>query len=358
MAAVEKVNSKTFITQRAKVGFNDYSRGSGGGGGGQKAETQDVFQDASPSQTSQSTLLLHKKKQMEEAQLELDRKKEEIRLRMLRCQEQEDKLAIQQSDLRAQVVKFEKFLKDNDAKRLRMHKKALDEIRQRVLKEEEILRLKDQLGDIEFKKLHKKEQLQKLRVYEEYLELVVQHSDDFTDVVDLTNRYETLANANTELKKSIDQGNQEMKEQSTQLSTFIKDAQNQILLSNSSIAEHQQDLEIAKLESAKATQERETEQKRRKEETRLSGEIAMSIENLYQRCKPGRGAKGEAKGSSGAMSHKPKPSSSKHANVSSSVETLRARLLVIEEKLCDLQDVIGRAREAMAKEREYAGRES
>ena len=142
---------------------------------------------------------------MEEAQLELDRKKEEIRLRMLRCQEQEDKLAIQQSDLRAQVVKFEKFLKDNDAKRLRMHKKALDEIRQRVLKEEEILRLKDQLGDIEFKKLHKKEQLQKLRVYEEYLELVVQHSDDFTDVVDLTNRYETLANANTELKKSIDQ---------------------------------------------------------------------------------------------------------------------------------------------------------
>ena len=95
------------------------------------SEEAEAFEDAQASQTSQSTLLLQKKKLMEEAQIELDRKQEEIRLRMLRCQEKEDELALTQADLREQVVKFEKFLKDNDAKRLRAHRKALDEIKQR-----------------------------------------------------------------------------------------------------------------------------------------------------------------------------------------------------------------------------------
>lgn len=87
----------TFVTQRAKVGYKDKY------GNKQPGGEADDFQEQ-PSQTSQSTLLLQKKKLMEEAQSELDRKKEEIRLRMLRCQEKEDELAIVQADLRAQVI--------------------------------------------------------------------------------------------------------------------------------------------------------------------------------------------------------------------------------------------------------------
>jgi hypothetical protein len=91
-------DSSTFVTQRAKVGYRD-------GAAKKERDAAALFEDAQqPSQTSQSTLLLQKKKLMEEAQSELDRKKEEIRLRMLRCQEKEDALAIVQADLRAQVV--------------------------------------------------------------------------------------------------------------------------------------------------------------------------------------------------------------------------------------------------------------
>jgi hypothetical protein len=61
-------------------------------------------------------------------------------------------------------------------------------------------------------------------------------------------------------------------------------------------------------------------QNRRKEEVRLSGEIAMSIDNLYRRCrihKPGQGQL-----------------------------TQLDRLLAVEEKLVDMIDVIARAEKA------------
>ena len=61
---------------------------------------------------------------------------------------------------------------------------------------------------------------------------------------------------------------------------------------------------------------------RKKEETRLSGEIAMSIENLYQRCRIKKSA-------------------------SSNVDQL-SRLKAIEEALSDMQDVANRAEQALA----------
>ena len=76
---------------------------------------------------SQSTLLLQKKKEMQEVQQQLDRKKEEFRSRMQRCQEKEVDLAARQEDIKEQVRKFDKFLKDNDAKRVRADRKVQEE---------------------------------------------------------------------------------------------------------------------------------------------------------------------------------------------------------------------------------------
>ena len=76
---------------------------------------------------SQSTLLLQKRKEMQEVQQQLDRKKEEFRARMQRCQEKEVDLAARQEDIKEQVRKFDKFLKDNDAKRVRADRKVQEE---------------------------------------------------------------------------------------------------------------------------------------------------------------------------------------------------------------------------------------
>ena len=53
---------------------------------------------------SQSTLLLQKRKEMQEVQQQLDRKKEEFRARMQRCQEREVDLAARQEDIKEQCA--------------------------------------------------------------------------------------------------------------------------------------------------------------------------------------------------------------------------------------------------------------
>jgi hypothetical protein len=86
---------------------------------------------------SQSTLLLQKRKEMQEVQQQLDRKKEEFRARMQRCQEKEVDLAARQEDIKEQVRKFDKFLKDNDAKRVRADRKVQEEKKALLQKENE-----------------------------------------------------------------------------------------------------------------------------------------------------------------------------------------------------------------------------
>lgn len=311
MSGQGKSGGKTFVTQRAKVGYRDDPA---------KDEIE-AFEDAQASQTSQSTLLLQKKKLMEEAQIELDRKKEEIRLRMLRCQEKEDELAVTQADLRAQVVRFEKFLKDNDAKRLRAHRKALDEIKQREEKEAEIETLQKELSDLHKKQRMREELLGRIQIYEQYLDkLVLDETNEYLEIPSVTARYETLRHANQDLRKSINDFHHDMEEQRSDLAKFIKEAQNQILVMNSGVAEHQEYLELAKIESGRAEMERVGRQNRRKEDTRLSGEIAMSIENLYRRCrihKPGGGPL-----------------------------TQLDRLVAVEDRLVDMIDIIARAEKA------------
>ena len=266
-------DEKTFLTQRAKVGFRD--------GNAAEAKGDHVaFEDAQASQTSQSTLLLQKKKLMEDAQIELDRKKEEIRLRMLRCQEKEDELAETQAALRLQVVKFEKFLKDNDAKRLRSHRKALDEIKQREAYEKDIEAQANELAELHARKRERAELLDRVMVYQQYLEEVKDYSDDYHDITQVLDRYNTLDNANADLHAGISNFIAQMDKQRGDLATFIKEAQNQILVSNSKIAEHQEQLEFAKMESAKLERERAGRENRHKEETRMSGEVRLTQNNL------------------------------------------------------------------------------
>eukprot|EP00966_Prymnesium_polylepis_P142825 3297789-Prymnesium_polylepis.1 len=119
---------------------------------------------------SQSTLLLQKKKEMAEVQQQLDRKKEEFRQRMQRCQEKEVDLAAKQEHIKEQVRKFDKFLKDNDAKRVRASRKAAEEEKLREQKEIEKLELMKQLDKQLEKKNELQEELSRKAVYQEFLD--------------------------------------------------------------------------------------------------------------------------------------------------------------------------------------------
>ena len=129
-------DSASFMTQKGDLGLATDEAPPGLGGDMPSPVTQ----------SSQSAELILARKRMTEVQALLDSKKSEFRERMEKCKERESALAGRQEDMREQVAKFAKFMKENDQKRTRALKRANDEIALRKAKEKEIESIAQQIS--------------------------------------------------------------------------------------------------------------------------------------------------------------------------------------------------------------------
>lgn len=73
----------------------------------------------------------------------LTKQKEEFAMKMESLSQRREELARKETQLKESLLKFDKFLQENDAKRLRAIKKAIEERRTKDQKETEILDLKE-----------------------------------------------------------------------------------------------------------------------------------------------------------------------------------------------------------------------
>merc|ERR1719424_781868 len=163
---------------------------------------------------SQSTLLLQKRKEMAEVQQQLDRKKDEFRQRMQRCQEKEVDLAARQEDIKEQGRKFDKFLKDNDAKRVRADRKVQEERKARDLKENEKLELLEVLRALMEQRAALKAEVEQKGKYQRFLDGVCEDPGEyFESIENITMRYETLSAAHFDLRSRVDKAQREQEEE-------------------------------------------------------------------------------------------------------------------------------------------------
>lgn len=246
-------------------------------------EHYDGLEKYTVSGTSQSTLLLQKKKKMQEVQQELDRKKLEYELRMKKCKSKESELAEKQEKIRESVVKFEKFVKENDAKRARAMKKEKDEINSRKQKEQEIISLKQQLEEQTKFKDRLVRMLEKLSVYEAYLDSVLEQSDEFQEVNDVLMRHATLTATNQDLREVVEHGNQQIEVLRASVTHYNKEKEDEILVATSDIAGHQKRSELLKNDNSKVEQQLIYRDSVYNEKKRKLGEAKMAIANIYQR---------------------------------------------------------------------------
>ena len=87
---------------------------------------------AAAGQTSQSTLLLKKRKEMREVDQSLDNMKNQHKQRMDTCEERRIQFEAKQAKMREQVLRFEKFIQENDAKRQRAEGKMKQPLQQQL----------------------------------------------------------------------------------------------------------------------------------------------------------------------------------------------------------------------------------
>ncbi|KAJ3073259.1 Cilia- and flagella-associated protein 73, partial [Quaeritorhiza haematococci] len=228
-----------------------------------------------------ATRLLEKRREMLEIENGLAQQKEEFAIKMDSLSQRRDELVRKESQLKESLSKFDKFLKENDAKRTRALRKALEERRLKEQKESEIYQIKDSLNEVTSKKERQAKALETNLAYQRYLESTVEAVEEFSEIKDLLARYDTLAATNAELleRARVAQERMEFDRQIFLHSTEEKN--NTVLNYNNEIAKLQTKLEESQLKSAKWQQEWDQALKHATEKSLLLGQIKMATNNLF-----------------------------------------------------------------------------
>ena len=175
-------------------------------------------------QTSQSTQLLKKRKEMKEVDNALELMKSDYKRRMDECEAQ-DSFENKQAKVREQLLKFEKFIQENDAKRLRAENKAKAERKQFMEKLDEIAALSDSIKALEEERKEFSQKLHRRAVYKEYLEGVVEVSDmAYEEIQDVLNRYDVLVGANEDLAEMAENQTKEADDYGKKLLTLRQES--------------------------------------------------------------------------------------------------------------------------------------
>ncbi|KAJ3257204.1 Coiled-coil domain-containing protein 42 [Boothiomyces macroporosus] len=241
--------------------------------------------------TLQSTLLLQKKKEMQQVQQQLEKRRLDFAKRMEECREKQDELRSKQKQIKERVAKFEKFLKENDAKRLRANAKAVVEKKLREQKEAELAAIQRQL-QVE---LGKSKSVLKLikqhQGYERYLQSIVDvlppdylnvHEPQINDIL---MRYKTLVETNQDLISVVQHNQDDIEKAQSTLLGLVKERNDLIMVYNSKLGMRQKTLDKLKQESAYLEEGLEERDNTGKERLRMLSETKLAIDDLYERIK-------------------------------------------------------------------------
>ena len=234
---------------------------------------------------SPATRLLEKRRQMFEVEDALINQKEEFARREEAFHRREDGLRRKDLDLQESLLKFNKFLKENEAKRQRALKRASEEKKLCEEKNSEIQDLQSILNNTIEEDKRIKIQLGKYIQYQEYLENVVaNNSKYFSDVADVLNRYKILRENNLALVKKQNKDNNEHDAILKEYLTYLKSKENEALATNNNMATMRESLVKTYTDSQVIEENIEKRIDNTIEKVLSLGQVVRSINHIYARA--------------------------------------------------------------------------
>ncbi|KAF4675291.1 Coiled-coil domain containing 42 [Perkinsus olseni] len=234
--------------------------------------------------SSPVTQLLEKRREMYDVHDALEAQKEKYANEEQAFRKKEEQIRSRDMQLQHQLIKFNKFLQDNEGKRRRAEMRAGEESNQIKIKEAEIDDIERELE--ESRRMHRELQHEvgKNLRYEAYLELVKESSDDYSEIQDILTRYRTLEAANSDLRAIQSALDAQAEQMRIQLNTYNRQKAMEILEATNRAASLQTDLEDAEKLATKLDEEVK-EASEQDAGLRLDlGQIVASVENLFKRC--------------------------------------------------------------------------
>lgn len=235
--------------------------------------------------TSQRTLLLRMKKEVRDMDDGLELTKKECEHRARACGERYARLRRREGVVRGQVVRFERFVRENDAKFHRAETKATTERQvvegsrfQRRVLAARLTKLEEQLAASDTR-------LSQLVHFKDYLSRTADSSNhEYPEIADLLTRLKTLQDANGDLAELIERRRAEMDALRSELEGLRVATQSRLLALNSEIGASRKILDARRCWNTDAGELRERQQESANEVAREMWHVAVGIQNLYERA--------------------------------------------------------------------------
>lgn len=224
------------------------------------------------------------RREMMEVQAELDQKRIESGERMDAVKLRETQLGRKREELQEKLVKFYKFIQENEIKKNRAEKKAQVEEAAKKEKHKQIIELNDAIHRLEGEKQDIKVQLSKYMKYQKYLEDVLATNEEYQDPTDIITRFNTLDANNKELQERKKWLEKEVEAQRSSLQKKKKSKEDEILELTNQLAKLQDVLEETHKATVQAQDEIESTLEHACGTTKTVGQIRMATQNLYDRC--------------------------------------------------------------------------
>jgi len=254
------------------------------GGGGNTHPQHLIFENVSP-----ATRLLEKRRQMYEVQDALENQKARFSREEETFRKKEEQLRAKDLQLQHQLFRFNKFLQDNEAKRRRAESRAADEAAQIKAREEEIHELEKQLEDSKQQCAELDEEVTRNMKYEEFLDLVKDSCQEYSEIQDLVTRYETLELAHKDLMEIQTQSDHKIESLRNEYQAYQKDTDMEMLAMTNKVAKLQTERDEAMRERDQLGRQLDEASQEDCKHSLKFGQILMSVENLYLRCINKRG---------------------------------------------------------------------
>jgi len=231
---------------------------------------------------SPATRLLEKRRETAEVEHALSAQKEEFSMKMEGLAQRRQELERKEQQLKQSLQKFDRFLKENDSKKSRALKKAMDERTMIKQKEQMIEQLKVECTGLESERDRFKQRLEKYTIYQSYLERVLELSDEFSELREIMARYDTLIATHNDLMKREQENQKTMEKEKLKFHKFMEDKNTEILHCNNQLAQLQTRLDKAQSDSVHWESKWTHIQNTAAKKTLLLGRIKIATHNLYQ----------------------------------------------------------------------------
>ncbi|EGD76761.1 hypothetical protein PTSG_08113 [Salpingoeca rosetta] len=232
-------------------------------------------------QTTPATELLEKKKELAEVEDALEAQKEDFRLRMESLKQRRAELERKEYQLQENLLKFDRFLKENDARRERAERKAQEESEVADQREHEIASLTEQLHTLKDTKQRQKEIIARYQKFEDFLKQVLTKSGEFAEISELIDRHATLIATNKDLRERERENQALMDKLKQEAAVFREENRVHILKCNNKLSVLQVEKEKAQTEKLYWENQFTQVQNAASKRTLLLGQIKLATNNLF-----------------------------------------------------------------------------